>query len=468
MRVELLNGNNIQERVRIVATAGLLSRTKGNVFDLYASRDDYEKNLNIAKRIIGYGHETIIEHDYLVFGIKDVSPIIEQILIGQRLASFTVKSRREVDFSQVGYYTPDFSYLDNGIQIEDKYRKHMDYLFEEYAKMVDLGIPREDARFVLPYCYHSNIVMGVDARTLEKLINYCLHGKMSVLPEVNELGIRLREIVNEYVPYLTDKLDSAKDYKEDRLDFLDDKITNNNYEILDKTRLIDISYDKNSNFSSVEMAIIVSTLMNRYQISYEEAQKIYTSKLTKEEQRKILDVVCTSPEQRELEQVAFKYQIPISLANLTHLTRHRTQSLLVPDFIPMWNLNKHVVPQTIKNKCFDIYESIYQKNISVYQDFVNNQVDTKDLVYFYLSGNMVNVTTNVNARTLMWISRMRCCNKAQWEIRKIANDMVSQARVYGQDFGKYLGATCDVYGSCPEGKECCGKVYQLKNNIKGV
>lgn len=467
MRVELLNGNNIQERVRIIATAGLLSRSKGDVFDLYASRDNYEKNLNIAKKIIGYGHETIIEHDYLVFGIKDVSPIIEQILIGQRLASFTIKSRREVDFSKVGYYTPDFSYLDNGIQIEDKYKKHMDYLFEEYSKMVDLGIPKEDARFVLPYCYHSNMVMGVDARTLEKLINYCLHGKMSVLPEVFELGTRLKEIVNDYVPYLIDKLDNVEDYKEDKLSFLNDKVTNNNYEILNKPRLIDVSYDESSDILNVENSIILSTLMNRYQISYEEAQNIILD-LTDNEKKKILDVLCTSPEQRELEQVTFKYQIPISLANLTHLTRHRMQSLLIPDFIPMWNLNNHIVPPAIKSKCLDIYEDIYQKNLSVYNEFVNNQVDVKDLVYFYLSGNMVNVTTNINARALMWVSRMRCCNKSQWEIRKVANDMVSQARVHAPYFGKYLGATCDVYGICPEGKECCGKVYQLRNNIKGV
>ena len=308
MRVELLNGSNIEERVRIVATAGLLSRTKGDVFDLYASRDNYEKNLNIAKKIIGYGHETIIEHDYLVFGLKDVSPIIEQILIGQRLASFTVKSRREVDFSKVGYYTPDFSYLDNGEEIKNKYNEHMDYLFEEYSKMIDLGILKEDARFVLPYCYHSNMVMGLDGRTLEKLINYCLHSKMSVLPEVYELGTKLKEIVNEYVPYLTDKLANVKDYKEDKLSFLNDKVSNNSYEILEKTRLIDVSYDESSDILNVENSIIISMLMNRYQISYEEAQNIILD-LTDNEKKKILDVLCTSPEQRELEQVTFKYQI---------------------------------------------------------------------------------------------------------------------------------------------------------------
>ncbi len=465
MQIELLNGHNIQERVQLVATAGLLSRSSNNVLDLYASRDNYEKNLNVAKRIIGYGHETIIEHDYLVFGLKDVSPIIEQILIGQRLASFTVKSRREVDFSQVGYYTPDFSYLDNANEVRDRYHQHMDYLFNEYAKMVDLGIPREDARFVLPYCYHSNLVMGVDGRTLEKLINYCLHSKMSVLPEVKELGMRLTEIVNEYVPYLVDKLQEVHSKQPDQLSFLDDIVSNNNYSILDKPQLVAVLCDQGNNVD-VEGSIIISALMARYQISYEKAKDIYHSKLTEEDCRKIIGAICTSKEQRELEQVSFKYQIPFSLANLTHFTRHRMQSLLVPEFLPMWNLEKHIVPPTIKRKCLDTYESIYAKNISVYQSFRKNSVEEKDLVYFYLSGNMVNVTTNMNARTLMWVSRMRCCNKAQWEIRRTLKGMVEQAKDYAPIFGSYLGSTCDVFGTCPEGKESCGKVLQLKKENK--
>ena len=77
---------------------------------------------------------------------------------------------------------------------------------------------------------------------------------------------------------------------------------------------------------------------------------------------------------------------------------------------------------------------------------------------------MVNVTTNINGRTLEWISRMRCCTKAQWEIRNIANDMVREAKRKAPIFGNYLGATCDVLGVCPEGKECCGKVYTLKKD----
>ena len=54
------------------------------------------------------GHDSISDHDYCVFAIKDVSPIVEQTIIEERFASFTIKSRREADFSQVGFYVPDF------------------------------------------------------------------------------------------------------------------------------------------------------------------------------------------------------------------------------------------------------------------------------------------------------------------------------------------------------------------------
>lgn len=467
MKVELLNGTNLEERVKVMATAGLLSRSKGNVFDLYVSRDNYDKNLKTVKNIIGYGHKSIIEHDYLVFGISDVTPIIEQILIGQRLASFTIKSRREVDFSNVGYYKPDFSYLNNSNEISNKYTNHMDYLFNEYSKLVDLGIKKEDARFVLPYSYHSNIVMGVDGRTLEKLINYCLHSKMSILPELQEFGNILVDIVKKYAPYLEDELAASEDYKEDSFEFLDDIVEDKSYEALEKPELFSVSkhYFIKAFESGMDKDIIISAIMNRYQMSAKRAREIYEN-MNPKDKIKIMETICNSKEQRELEQVSFSYQIPVSLASLTHLTRHRMHSLMIPDFIPMWDLKRHVVPKSIQSKCLDTYEEIYSKNVEVYNDFKNNNVDIKDLVYFYLSGNMVNVSTTINGRSLKWIATMRCCNKAQWEIRQIANEMVKEAQFAAPLFGQYLGATCDVYGYCTEGKECCGKVYSLKKENK--
>ena len=61
----------------------------------------------------------------------------------------------------------------------------------------------------------------------------------------------------------------------------------------------------------------------------------------------------------------------------------------------------------------------------------------------------------MNGRILEWISRMRCCNKAQWEIRAIANEMVAQASKVAPLVGEGLGPYCKVMGYCPEGKDSC-------------
>ena len=138
MKIELIGGCNKEEletRIQKVAAAGKLSRFKGNVFEVLESCNNYEKNLNLIKRIISMGHESIIEHDYLVFAICDVTPIVEQTIIGSRLTSFTIKSRREVDFRTAGFYVPEFRTKDlkphpKNEEIKEKYVKHMKYLWQ--------------------------------------------------------------------------------------------------------------------------------------------------------------------------------------------------------------------------------------------------------------------------------------------------------------------------------------------------
>ena len=56
---------------------------------------------------------------------------------------------------------------------------------------------------------------------------------------------------------------------------------------------------------------------------------------------------------------------------------------------------------------------------------------------------------------------MRCCTKAQWEIRNLIRGIVNDVNDLSSVYGKYLGATCDVYGTCLEGKESCGKIKKI-------
>ena len=101
------------------------------------------------------------------------------------------------------------------------------------------------------------------------------------------------------------------------------------------------------------------------------------TKKDKDAKEKLMQNILHKEERRELEQVSFSFQIPISLSILTHLTRHRMHALLVPEFTPMWDLNNYVTPEKIKVAFNDIYQAAVKKNIEVakkFKDYNNYQL----------------------------------------------------------------------------------------------
>lgn len=467
MKVVMLGNNTkkeIEKRLQIVSAAGTLSRADGTVTQVFNSRKDYESNLKLARAIVGYGHKSISEHDYLVFALEDVSPIVEQTIIGYRLTSFTIKSRRNVDFRNVGFYVPNFkdkegNVLDNNEKLQNTYRKYMRSLFNKYGELVDEELPVEDCRYILPYSFHSNIIMGCDANELLNMTSDMLNGKISKITEIHELGENLASMIRAYVPYLSRALDNEtpKDYYEDKLGFLDEIVPDaardayvKQGKLLDKVEMIDHT-------DNGDWKVLVTSLMARYQLSYEDAEDLLHSlgDYRPTIKRDMMQAIIHKKNQRELEQAYYTFQMPISLAVLTHITRHRMHSLLVPDFAPMWNLDNYVIPESVAKNHEVEYKEIFADNKIMMEQFRDAGVRDEDLVYFYLAGNACNITTTMSARTLEWISRMRCCNKAQWEIRGLANQMVDKAKKVSPLIGEGLGPTCEVLGYCPEGKDSC-------------
>lgn len=464
MKIELIGGctkDELESRIQYVAGAGKLSRFPGNVTEVLESCNDYESNLKLIKRIIKMGHKSIIEHDYLVFALNDVTPIVEQTLIGYRLTSFTVKSRREVDFRTAGFYTPEFRNKSGEIhekneELKEEYNKHMKMLFNTYGDIVDKGVNVEDARFLLPYSYHSNFIMGVNGRELERMIIALRNGKLSNIPDLKEVGDALYDLVKSHVPYLIPNLKKQETSLKTDFEYLESMEERPEIKILDKTKMI--SYTPNS-----DDVVLESSIMYHYQCSKETAKEILNNMVKKDEKakEKMMYDILHKEERRELEQVSFTFQIPISLAVLTHLTRHRMHSLLVPEFLPMWNMENYITPVSVKEKANDIYQDAVRKNIEMVEKFKSLDVNEGDLVYFYLSNQMVNVITTMNARNIQWVTRLRCCNKAQWQIRYIANDIRMQVQEVAPLIGKGLGATCMTDRYCGEGRECCGLIDKL-------
>ena len=116
-----------------------------------------------------------------------------------------------MDFGKAGYVSPDFSKYDgqNREKMENLYREHMDYLFDVYNDFVQAGIPKEDARFVLPYGFRSNFYCTVNARELIRIMNEMVYGRGKNFPELVTLGKSLFLQCEKIVHLLLDKMKMA-------------------------------------------------------------------------------------------------------------------------------------------------------------------------------------------------------------------------------------------------------------------
>ena len=87
------------------------------------------------------------------------------------------------------------------------------------------------------------------------------------------------------------------------------------------------------------------------------------------------------------------------------------------------------------------------------------------LSYLLLSGQTVPVLTTMNAGELYVFFRLRCCNRAQWEIREAACAALMALRKTSPRLFSLYGPTCFVSGKCPEGKMTCGRQAEIRKQF---
>lgn len=73
----------------------------------------------------------------------------------------------------------------------------------------------------------------------------------------------------------------------------------------------------------------------------------------------------------------------------------------------------------------------------------------------------------MNARSLLNFFTHRCCNRAQWEIRGLAVEMLRQVREAAPHIFEKAGPPC-LRGSCPEGKMSCGQAAQVREKFSSL
>ncbi|MBI5075386.1 MAG: FAD-dependent thymidylate synthase [Nitrospirae bacterium] len=75
------------------------------------------------------------------------------------------------------------------------------------------------------------------------------------------------------------------------------------------------------------------------------------------------------------------------------------------------------------------------------------------------------IMITMNARELLHFFRQRCCNRAQWEIRAMAVEMLKLVKSIAPTVFSGSGPGC-VSGPCPEGEYTCGKAIEVRERFK--
>lgn len=439
----------------LVASAGRISTTQGTAGEIYqrSCEKGDEGNAGLIRKILSSGHKSVLEHVNVNLAFDDVSVFVEQFMIEFRLASFTVKSRRYVDFSKMGYYTPDFA---GNKELADAYRSHMNKLFALYGKLEEAGVPKEDARFVLPYCFKSNFYCTLNARELEKVMSEMVYGRGREYPELVAIGRELYRQCEEILPYLGrenfsyDEVDEIFAGCSDRAPVLSAAEEKPLMEWIDGTK------------DPENIICQTAAAMRGYS-----AEKV--KEWSEEQKKELIRALLKGGRKRELEQAHFTFRFNrISLAGVTHLVRHRMQSILVPDYSKVYDFTQYVLPQSIVDAGLtDCYEAAFRESAQVLGHLQKMGLYEKDCVYFMLSGMTIPVVTTMNANELETFMRLRTCNRAQWEIKACADALLEMLREKCPVLFNLYGPGCYMLGHCPEGKMTCGKMKEMCEKYSG-
>ena len=98
---------------------------------------------------------------------------------------------------------------------------------------------------------------------------------------------------------------------------------------------------------------------------------------------------------------------------------------------------------------------------STYDELADMGVPREDARYVLANATETKIVVTMNARSLMHFFNLRCCNRAQWEIRELAYKMLEQAKAAAPLLFKNAGASCVATGHCPEGAMTCGRFGEM-------
>jgi len=442
----------------IAAASARISRDPRSIEKLI---DEAIKDIPKAKKsaqdiAFGMGHHSIADHVLFNFSIENVSRLAIEAIEERRIgAGYTEKSQRYITLDG-DFVTPEeFSEKDKErftelVQLQNKtYFELKDKILEnlkqesQNSKLRDLeGKAKEDARYVLSLATEGQLTCSYDGEAVEHAIRTM---RYSGLIEVKNISKELEKAVEDYkeIVQLVDpetfkRLNNGKEPEE-----LNFKFTKKNLALLAERTfqtihpssfsmpikeklgnvnlLQDFGQDRNIT-AALLYANSKKDIISCYNVAKTLLNNPSKSKEFMKEALKYLSEFDKVP--REFEVGNWIFEADISSSCFAQLKRHRMATLLKQDY----NLDLGVViPDSILNvKGEEKFRNIIQDSSDLYTEFLPKYGAAAE--YCLTNAHKRRVLFSLNTRELYHFSRTREDNHAQWEIRKLANNMCALAK----------------------------------------
>ncbi len=211
--------------------------------------------------------------------------------------------------------------------------------------------------------------------------------------------------------------------------------------------------------------------------------------LDEEKTERFLNMLMSLGHQSPIEHVSFTFGIEgVSRSLLAQITRHRIASYSVKSqrYVKE-GMFEYIIPPEIEGneRAKDLYIKTMEADQKAYDELTDilfekhynsllaegkdektskkaaEKMAIEDARFVLPNACETKMVVTMNARSLMNFFHHRCCTRAQWEIRELADKMLELVKDVAPTLFKKAGPSC-VAHSCPEGKMTCGKALDMR------
>jgi thymidylate synthase (FAD) len=187
----------------------------------------------------------------------------------------------------------------------------------------------------------------------------------------------------------------------------------------------------------------------------------------REKALKLLREIIRSGHISVTEHATFTFSVSGVSRALTHeLVRHRVASYTQQSqrYVRVSGDDAFVIPPIANSneKTSKIFHSTLLDIKKNYDELIKLGVPVEDARYILPNATKTTIVITMNCRELLHFFSLRCCERAQWEIRELAELMARECKKVAPVIFEKAGPSCVQLGTCPEGTFSCGKLKEMK------